>query len=641
MRKSRNLKNILILIFFVAQFHPAISQVKPSASHIDALHYSKAFGCNKYYRIYLPQGYETSLKEYPVIYFFHGWGERYFGNSIALPEPGKIKALADKYQIIMVMWDGNIDTAEKRPYNTGDHEHVKYDVQMKDYFPELVEHIDNTYRTLASRQHRGIIGFSMGGFMSFFLAGRYPDKVIAAVSLAGSPEFFIGHPENHTLYPMRYMFRNLQDVKIRLHNGDSDILYYLNDEVQQGAKWEGVPLDYQTFHGGHMVDKPGEVKVFESAIQFVNAAFSTRPALSDRWSHIDIYSRFTVWDYEVTTNKNIPGYIRITNVDDAGFGLHQYKWLPDGPPLNTGSVQVVTAPLYKPQKQYHVVTYTKETGQIKEIIKQADTTGRISLAYKQPGVETGIYSEDAKASFIVLDYNTGAYTPFLYNGRNNALSLKLFNRGNANLPPGKIKISLSCTDTAVHFPANTMDVKIIPGQRIIHSSPFSVFLNKKLPQHAEPSSLNIKVITDYNDKRFIDKVIVPVLYDAPAFDSIQIDDGRIVREHPFGTGNGNGVAEAGEKILLYKGSHRLRLYTNDRWVIREDGDLADEMIPSVWIDGFTMSSVVKISPDCPDGHTIDFYGSFETKVFDPIERKTTWGRIKITVHNKRNAKQPK
>ena len=76
------------------------------------------------------------------------------------------------------MWDGNIDTTEPRPYNTGNHEHVKYRVQMKDYFPELVEHIDSSYRTLPDRQHRGIIGFSMGGFMSFFLAGKYPDKVI-------------------------------------------------------------------------------------------------------------------------------------------------------------------------------------------------------------------------------------------------------------------------------------------------------------------------------------------------------------------------------------------------------------------------------------------------------------------------------
>ncbi|MBX2924672.1 MAG: alpha/beta fold hydrolase [Chitinophagaceae bacterium] len=641
MRKLKLQKIIHILLLFAGQYLPVKSQVIHSASHTDTSHYSKVFNHDKYYRIYLPKGYDTSRQKYPVIYFFHGWGERYFKDSIALPEPEKIKALVDKHQLIIVMWDGNIDTAEPRPYNTGDHEHVQYDVQMKDYFLELINHIDDTYRTLQERQHRGIIGFSMGGFMSFFMAGKYPDKVSAAVSMAGSPEFFIGSPGNHTLYPVRYMFNNLQDVKIRLHNGDTDILYYLNDEVQQGAICEGIPLDYWKFHGGHVVDKPGEVKVLESAIQFVKAAFSTRPQLPQRWTHTDIYPEFSVWDYTVTTNKNKPGYTTLTNVDNAGFGLHQLKWLPGGTALYTGAVQVTTAPLYTPGKQYNVVTYTKRTGQISDAQQQADANGRLYFSYSQPGIETGIYSADDQPSFIVLDHSTSNNTPVLYNGKRGSLSVRLLNRGNAGLPTGKLKIRLSCTDTAVHFLNNPIEVNVKCGQRIIHSPVFSIFVQKKLPQHAEPPSLNIKVTIDYNDQRYHDKVIVPVLYDAPVMDSIQIDDRRTVRDRAFGTGNGNGVADAGEKIMVYTGAHRVRLYTDDKWVIQDETELVDEMIPAIWPDGFTMSSVVKISPDCPDGHTINFYGSFETKTFDPIERKTTWGRINITVHNTRSTNRKK
>lgn len=629
-------KTIFILLISLGQCVSLLSQSKNPIYYKDTLHYSQVFGHNKYYRLYLPAGYETSLKKYPVIYFFHGWGGRHFKDDSALLDYEKIKALVDKYQLILVMWDGNIDISEPRPYNTGDHEHVKYKVQMKDYFLELVRHTDSSFRTIPDRQYRGIIGFSMGGFMSFFLAGKYPDKVIAAVSLAGSPEFFIGHPDNHTLYPVRYMFSNLQDVNIRLHNGDSDILYYLNDEVQQGAKWEGIPLDYWKFHGGHMVDKPGEVKVFESAIRFVKTAFEKKSKPRTRWSHTDLYPEFTVWNYMIKTNKNEPGYISITNVDSSGFGLYQRKWVLDGPPLNTGSVQVTTAPIYRPGKKYNVVSYIKKTGQVSENIQQADKDGRLSFLHEQQGIETGIYDENDGASFIVLDHTTGN-NGFLYNGQKGLLSLKLFNRGNTSLPAGKISVLLSSADTAVHFATNEIEVNLKPGQRIIGLPPFSIACNKKLPQHAEPPQLNIKVTIQYGKQSFNDRVIVPVLYDSPVMDSIQLDDQRVVRDRSYGTGNGNGIADAGEKIMLYTGTHRLRLYTEDKWVINDEGELADEMIPAIWPDGFTMNSIVKISPECPDGHTIEFYASFETKSFNPIERKTSWGKIKISVRNKRRA----
>jgi hypothetical protein len=130
-----------------------------------------------------------------------------------------------------------------------------------------------------------------------------------------------------------------------------------------------------------------------------------------------------------------------------------------------------------------------------------------------------------------------------------------------------------------------------------------------------------------------------VLYESTLFDSIQVDDQFAVRDRAWGSGNGNGIAEAGENIMLYSGTHRLRLYTEDKWVIADEEQLADEMIPARWPDGYTLSSVIKISPDCPDGHTVEFYASYETKAFNPIERKTSWGKVKLTIHNNSSAKK--
>ncbi|MET0392003.1 MAG: alpha/beta fold hydrolase [Chitinophagaceae bacterium] len=610
-----------------------------AAPYTDTSHYSRVFGHSKSYRLYLPEGYSSPDKRYPVIYFFHGWGGRHFKDDNALLNYEGIKALADKYQVILVMWDGNIDTTEPRPYNIGNHRDVKFTVQEKDYFPELIAHIDSGYRTLTDRQHRGIIGFSMGGFMSFFLAGKYPDKISAAVSLAGSPEFFVGYPDNHTLYPIRYTFTNLSDVKLRLHNGDSDILYYLNEEVKEGARWEGVPLDYQTFPGGHMVDKPGETRVFEMAMKFVTDAFSGPGLRKPRWSHYDLYPSFSAWNYLVETNKKEPGYLLLSHVDKNGFGVHTHRWLPGGPSLSADSFVVITAPLYQPNKQYHIVHYENKTGQLKTGMQAADTNGRLSFFFHQGETETGIYEEADSASFVVPGYHTGGKSRYLHAGQTENLTLRLFNRGNTNDLPEKIKVTLSTADSGIIFKKNGLEAVLSAGQRVIILPPFSIHSTKQPPAHAEPSQVKFTVSIQSGRQTFTDDLTVPVLYEAPWFDSIRTDDDLAVRDRSYGTGNADGIADAGEQIMLYSGSHRLRLYTEDKWVMTEGERLVDEMIPARWPDGFTLSSVVKIAPDCPDGHVIEFYASYETKTFNPIERKTTWGKVKLTIRNKRPAKQ--
>ena len=66
-------------------------------AYTDRQHYSTVFGHDKSYRLYLPEGYESSTKKYPVIYFFHGWGGRHFKDDNALLNYEGIKPLVDKY----------------------------------------------------------------------------------------------------------------------------------------------------------------------------------------------------------------------------------------------------------------------------------------------------------------------------------------------------------------------------------------------------------------------------------------------------------------------------------------------------------------------------------------------------------------
>jgi enterochelin esterase-like enzyme len=637
MKRIKIYQLLFCALFFSMRVIPVLSQNE--VAYTDRQHYSTVFGHEKSYRLYLPKGYKSSDKKYPVIYFFHGWGGRHFKDDNALLNYEGIKLLVDKYQAILVMWDGNVDTTEPRPYNVGNHNDIRYTIQEKDYFPELIAHIDSNYRTLTDRQHRGIIGFSMGGFMSFFLAGKYPDKVISAVSLAGSPEFFIGYPGNHTLYPVRYTFKNLTDVNIRMHNGDSDILYYLNDEVKQGAKWEGVNLDYWKFSGGHMIDKTGETKVFEMAMKFVTGSFSKPATITPRWSHSDLYPVFNVWDYDFKTNKKEPGYLFIKNVNKNGFGVYSKKWLPDGPSLAIDTIIITTAPLYTPGKTYNILRYEGKTGRLNITTQQANENSRLSFFFNNSETETGIYENKESSSFVFLDYAINKTDRYLHNHQTGNLSLRLLNRGNAIYPTGKIKVTLSTADSGIIVKQNRIESLVKRGQHIVNIPAFTIVSNKKAPVHAEPSQVKFKLQIENGKQSFSDDFIVPVLYEMPLFDSIQVDDQVAIRDSSYGKGNGNGIADAGENIMLYSGLHRLRLYTEDHLVLNNEETLADEIIPARWPDGYTLSSIIKISPDCPDGHVIDLYASYETKTFNPIERKTTWGKVKLTVHNNGSAKQ--
>lgn len=631
-RRCRNTNKAMVCLLamiLLANSYPTSAQVNQSAPYRDLSHYSKIFGKEKYYRLYLPAGYEQGDERYPVIYFFHGWGGRHYMDPSAKLEYEMIHNLVDKYQVILVMWDGNYEEEQPRPYNMGYHENITSEIQMKDYYLELINHVDSTYRTMTDREHRGIIGFSMGGMMSWFLAGKYPDRVGAAVSMSGSPEFFIGYPGNHTLLPLRYAFKNLKDVRIRLHNAYTDELEYLNTEVHKGALWEGgLAYSYEKFEGGHMVDYPGETKVFEKAMKFVTDAFRDPLPRSDRWWHYDFYPEFEVWDYKVSSGKQEPGFIVLKRVSKNGFGIASQKWLPDGPPVAGLTTNVTTAPHYDPNGAYVVVHRAAKSGKMTTSNVVADGSGRLQLSFNED-TEVGIYKKGESPDLIIAGYALAGNQRYLRAGQETELTLNVFNRGGKATQPIEVKI-VPQEEASYSLTSNTVIISK-PGKQRVASVPFQVRTSKTPPAHAEPAWTKLKVMMKTGLQSFEDEVVLPIFFDVPVLENVGVDDGRAIRDSAYGKGNGDGIAKAGETIMLYADNHRLRLYTDDPYVLAEAESLADEVVPSRWPDGFTLSSVVKIGQDCPDGHVIEFLASYETKDFETIERKVTWGKVLLRI----------
>ena len=143
-----------------------------------------------------------------MIYYLHGWSERY-NNEIhgELPLADMEAYVQEQDRFIMVIPDGSMNpnaaSPNVRPYNIGEnHTQARgtpFDVHYKDYFLELLDHVDANYRTIPDRQNRALFGYSMGGFMAFHLAGRHPDVVSAVVDHLGSPEFYVGDTQRKSL----------------------------------------------------------------------------------------------------------------------------------------------------------------------------------------------------------------------------------------------------------------------------------------------------------------------------------------------------------------------------------------------------------------------------------------------------------
>ncbi|MFB0561378.1 MAG: alpha/beta hydrolase [Candidatus Lokiarchaeia archaeon] len=174
--------------------------------------------------VYLPPGYfESEDKRYPVIYFLQG----YTGNNQrwtvtpriednmlipvalipqevlkdmeldSLPSFEKFDELITKGEVdpfIFVQPDGSLHLPNKdglknptgQPETKGSYYlNSSYTGNFEDYVvKDVIEYVDANYRTIPDKQHRGLIGGSMGGYGAMVMAIHNPEKFISVVVLS-------------------------------------------------------------------------------------------------------------------------------------------------------------------------------------------------------------------------------------------------------------------------------------------------------------------------------------------------------------------------------------------------------------------------------------------------------------------------
>lgn len=134
--------------------------------------------------IYLPPGYEQGRQRYPVFYLLHGTG----GDETVWLEQGHAAQVLDNLiatgkaePMIVVMPNGHTDTPAAPGMGPNNNEQPSFahkqwmEGTFEQSFNDIVNWVDNNYRTRAAKRYRAIAGLSMGGYHTLYISANQPD----------------------------------------------------------------------------------------------------------------------------------------------------------------------------------------------------------------------------------------------------------------------------------------------------------------------------------------------------------------------------------------------------------------------------------------------------------------------------------
>ena len=224
------------------------------------------------FAIYLPPDYETSERDYPVLYLLHGAGDDQTG----WVQFGEVLRIADKAilegsatAMIVVMPDAN--TGQRGYFNS-----IKGDWRYEDFFfQEFMPFVEKEFRIRKDKRYRAIAGLSMGGGGTFVYALRHPELFSSACPLSAScgplslqdMERYKSQPgmqnatneeleayyKKHSVLDMIKNLPNEQKKAVRwfIDCGDDDFLYEGNSLVHIEMRKNEIPHEYRVRNGGH------------------------------------------------------------------------------------------------------------------------------------------------------------------------------------------------------------------------------------------------------------------------------------------------------------------------------------------------------------------------------------------------------
>jgi hypothetical protein len=483
-------------------------------------HQSQVMGGARTYRVFLPASYKATSKRFPVIYWLHGY---------EAPDESRERALREfigGHDVILVD-SGPADLTGNFPL----------------YFPELVEYVDRTLRTVADRAHRAVTGYGAGGFLAMWEASRSADLVGSASSLQAEREAEAGPTD----FPVIFSMDDLHPTSVKT--------WTINGSIDLAAMLE--------FHMKAFADPLPKPETFTQA---------------------DPYPNFGVWNWEVASSRRSPGFTVLENVSRAGFRSAVREWLPSGAPVASVKVSITSARLYPPNAP-QTVTYVHVTdGKVRHASQRADAQGRLTFEVDGDEYEVGVGAGPvlAAAGFTTLD---DAWATM---GQPVKLKVNFLNKGAVRSTTETVKWESSVVGVKFENATGRL-FGLAPGE----SAGTPVTFTLTGPPR---SSVQVAAVTA-SGRVTID---VPLFPPAEPTTDFVIADGASVDGYPheLGEGNRDGHASPGETVaILVKGDGAMRateIFTNDPCI--------DNSIRIA--EGGRKYSLPKVKASCEPGHVV-------------------------------------
>ena len=233
---------------------------------------SEILKSDRKFAIYLPPDYETSTRNYPVLYLLHGSGDDQtgwvqFGEVLRIADKAILEGVATAMVIVMP----DADTGRRGYFND-----PKGDWNYEDFFfQELMPYVEKNYRIKTDKRYRAISGLSMGGGGTFMYALHHPELFSSACPLSASAgpltleetekwlerrsdnkftkdqinNYFQKHSALQLINAMPA--DTLKSVRWYIDCGDDDFLYEGNSLIHIAMKKKEIAHEYRVRDGAH------------------------------------------------------------------------------------------------------------------------------------------------------------------------------------------------------------------------------------------------------------------------------------------------------------------------------------------------------------------------------------------------------
>ncbi len=654
-----NFQRIILLGFPLIITSQVIAQ-------IDASFYSKAFQSRRNYRIYLPANYNTDIKKkYPVIYYFHGWSGRYKWDYMSpkddplysengRKEPPYImewKEYTKNNNVIIVTWDGyepnlhpgtdirdGIRFNNCLPYDFM-RAHDKIDHywgwDFRIYFRELIKNVDCNFRTIPDRDHRAITGLSMGGLEALYIAGQNKDYISSVSAFCPADNIpLYGPKKNQVAFPILEMYRSLKGLAVRVSANDGDWLKYNDLEIKR--LYSAADLTHFEFHYAHF---PAHWAAdYKQQLDFHLSQFKKEHPIPNNWGHAcPSYSSFSTWGYSFNVKRKEPALTLLEDVSKNHLKILSRSFIPDGPIIKNEEIEIITSGIYNRNSDYSLIFYNLSNALFSYLPVKSLPDGKLKFMLDGGGYIVGINNKKDKKPIIRIVNKQNVNYKYFEVKKTYGLDFDVINIGNKEAE--NIEVTLFSNHPFIMFNENHINIPSIKSASSVSMTNQFSFI---IPEYQEETSVGRLSFEIKADGIVVDTQKV-IFFTTPKSqyadnEDIIILDGRTVPDVPIfiqgkdevqkisisgGKGNGNGICEKGEDVLVFirisKGIsindtnsfHKTYLLNShdDNFVsvnkLRYDEKISQAAATSV-------SSIISIDNNIPQNHIINLWLRLES-----------------------------